>query len=272
MAQQLALSVNFGQGFSNAWSKVATFIPQFLAFLAILAIGWFVARLIARVLDRLLRRVGSEKLSERAGVSRMLRGSGYDGTGIISKIIYYVILLMALQLALGVFGANPISTMINSIVSWLPKGLVAIVIIIVAMAIANAVRGIVGSALTSTSYGRTLATIAWAFIVALGVIAALGQAGIATSVSQPVLIAILATMTGIAVVGVGGGMIIPMRQRWERWLDAAERETANARGSLDAYQAGRADAMEGQPAKPTLPTTGTAGTTGTSGTTDEWER
>ena len=49
------------------------------------------------------------------------------------------------------------------------------------------------------------------------------------------------------IVGVGGGMIGPMRERWERWLTTAERETMNAKGSMSAYQAGRQDAMANQP-------------------------
>ncbi|MER5354277.1 hypothetical protein ABT093_28590 [Kitasatospora sp. NPDC002551] len=253
MAQQLALSVDFGSGFTEAWSKVAKFIPQFIAFLAILIIGWFVAKAIARLLDRVLRRVGSERVAERSGIARHLAGSKYDLTGIVSKIVYYAILLMALQLAFGVFGPNPISVMINGIVAWLPRGIVAVVIVVVAMAIANAVRDIVRSALSGAAYGRTVATIAWAFIVLLGVVAALGQAGIATAITGPVLVAVLASIAGILIVGVGGGLIIPMRQRWERWLDSAEKETAKLRGS--AYQAGRADALANQPARPATPAT-----------------
>ncbi|MEV0910145.1 mechanosensitive ion channel family protein [Streptomyces hokutonensis] len=243
------LAIDFTQGLNDAWSKVAQFVPQLIGFLVILAIGWFVSKMIARVLDRVLRRVGSERLSERAGTERYLRDSKYDMTGIVCKIVYYALMLITLQLALGVFGANPVSTMINGIVAWLPRGIVAVVLIVVAMAIANAVRGIVGSALSSMSYGRMLATIVWACILALGVIAALGQAGIATSVTQPVLYAALATVAGIMIVGVGGGMIAPMRQRMERMLMAAERETTNAKGSLTAYQAGRADAMGNQPVR-----------------------
>ncbi|MFF6989580.1 hypothetical protein [Streptomyces sp. NPDC010273] len=243
------LAVNFTQGLNDAWSKVAQFVPKLVGFLVILVIGWFVSKMIARVLDRVLRKVGSEKLSERAGTARMLRDSKYDMTGIVCKIVYYALMLITLQLALGVFGSNPVSTMINGIVAWLPRGIVAVVLVVVAMAIANAVRGIVGSALSSMSYGRMLATIVWACIVALGVIAALGQAGIATSVTQPVLYAALATVAGIMIVGVGGGMIGPMRQRMERMLTAAERETTNAKGSLTAYQSGREDAMTNQPVR-----------------------
>lgn len=240
------LAINFTQGLNDAWSKVAQFVPKLVGFLVILVIGWIVSKMIARVLDRVLRKVGSEHLADRAGADRFLRDSKYDMTGIVCKIVYYALMLITLQLALGVFGANPVSTMINGIVSWLPRGIVAVVLIVVAMAIANGVRSIVGSMLSSVSYGRTLATVVWACILALGVIAALGQAGIATTVTQPVLYAGLAAGVGILVVGVGGGMIGPMRERMERMLNHAERETVRARGSVSAYQAGRQDALGNQ--------------------------
>jgi len=243
------LSIDFTQGLNDAWSKVAQFVPKLIGFLVVLAIGWFVSKLIARVLDRVLRKVGSERLSERAGTQRLLSDSKYDMTGIVCKIVYYALMLITLQLALGVFGANPVSTMINGIVAWLPRGIVAVVLIVVAMAIANAVRSIVTGALSSVSYGRTVGTVMWACILALGVIAALGQAGIATTVTQPVLYAALATGAGILIVGVGGGMIGPMRQRWERMLTTVETESTRAKGSMAAYQAGREDALGNQPVR-----------------------
>ncbi|MGW0698798.1 membrane protein [Streptomyces sp. NPDC002867] len=247
MSPPLALSIDFGQGITDAWSAVARFIPKFLAFLAILIIGWVVAKAIAKVADRLLRKAGFERMAERSGVSNTLRDSKYDATGIICKILYYAIMLIALQLGFGVFGPNPVSTMINGIVSWIPKAIVACVIVVVAMAIARAVRDIVQGALGETSYGRVLATVAWGFIVALGVIAALSQAQIATAVTGPVLIAVLAAMAGILIVGVGGGLVNPMRERWERWLATAEAESGRAKDTLTAYQRGRADAAAGQP-------------------------
>jgi hypothetical protein len=240
------LAVDFTGGLNDAWSKVAQFVPKLVGFVIVLAIGWFISKMIARVLDRVLRKVGSEKLAERSGTDRMLEGSKYDMTAIVCKVVYYALLLITLQIALGVFGPNPVSNMINGIVAWLPRAVVAIVLVVIAMAIANVVRDIVTNALSAVSYGRTIGTIVWACIVALGVIAALGQAGIATAVTQPVLIAALAAAVGIVVVGVGGGLIVPMRQRWERMLNSAERETARARG-ISPYQAGREDALKNQP-------------------------
>ncbi len=247
MHQQVLASINFSGGVSDAWSSIARFVPKLVGFLVILFIGWFVSRLIARALDAVLRRVGFEKVAERGGVSRMLANSKYDTTSLIAKIVYYTLLLITLQLSLGVFGTNPVSTMIDGVVAWLPRGLVALAIVIVAAAIARVVKDLVGSALSSLSYGNVLGTVAAVFVMALGIIAALGQAGIATAITGPVLVAALATIAGVIIVGVGGGLVQPMRQRWERMLDTAENEMRNASSSIGAYQQGRADAMAARP-------------------------
>ena len=134
-----------------------------------------------------------------------------------------------LQLAFGVFGPNPVSGLLTGVIAFLPKLFVALIIIVVASAIAAAVRDIVSNALSGFSYGRIVATIASVFILGLGIIAALNQVGIALTVTLPVLIAILATIGGILIVGVGGGLIKPMQERWENYLTTAEREGRNYR-------------------------------------------
>ncbi|MET8837069.1 hypothetical protein ABZV78_24575, partial [Micromonospora sp. NPDC004540] len=90
------------------------------------------------------------------------------------------------------------------------------------------------------------------FILGLGVIAALNQIGVATTVTTPVLIAVLATVAGILIVGVGGGLVRPMQGRWENWLTRAEQESQAIATHARAYQAGRQDleARLGGPAGP----------------------
>ena len=90
----------------------------------------------------------------------------------------------------------------------------------------------VSSVLGGLSYGNVLANIASIFILFLGVVAALNQVGVATTVTTPVLVTILATIGGVIVVGVGGGLIRPMRSRWEQWLTSAEREKDNIRAQV----------------------------------------
>ena len=77
-------------------------------------------------------------------------------------------------------------------------------------------------------------------MVALGVNAALNQAGIAAAITQPILYTVLLTCGAITAIVVGGCLVKPMQARWERMLTATERETGS---QLAAYQQGRADAM-----------------------------
>ena len=255
MGPRLAISVDWGSGITNAWTSVTRIIPKLIAFAVIMFVGWLICKAIAKVLDAVLRRIGVERMAERAGAGRFLSNSKWDTTAILVKVVYYGLLLVFLQLALGVFGPNPISTMIHSVVAWIPKAIVALVIVVVAMWLANVAKEFISNILSAASYGKVLGWVAWAFIAFFGAIAALAQIGVATFVLGPVLNAVLFTLAGVAIVGVGGGLIQPMRSRWERMLTKAESETTRVQASVQqnalAYQKGRADARAGQPATET---------------------
>lgn len=217
-------AIDYQGGLSNAFSHVAEFVPRLLAFLVILVIGWFVAKIVAKIVNGVLERVGFDRLVERGGVHQALAHSNYDASDIIAKLAYYALLLITLVIAFNVFGPNPVSTLLSGVVAFLPKLAVAILIVIVAAAVASAVKDLVSGALGGLSYGSLLANIAAAFIIGVGVIAALSQIGVAVAVTMPILIAVLATIGGILVVGVGGGLIRPMQSRWEQFLARAEQE------------------------------------------------
>jgi hypothetical protein len=213
----------------DALRSVALFVPKLVAFLAILVIGYFVAKLIGKAVDKVLERVGFDRAVERGGVKKALSQSKYDASDIVGKLVYYALLLFVLQMAFGVFGPNPISALLTGVIAFLPKAIVAVIIVVVTAAIAAAVKELLTNTLGGLSYGRALANIAAFFIIGLGVIAALNQVGIATTVTLPVLVAVLATISGILIVGVGGGLIKPMQSRWEGYLDTAAQEAGAIR-------------------------------------------
>src|SRR5947207_2870102 len=229
---------------------VLLFLPKALGFVAILIVGWIVARLLRTVVDKVLERVGFDRAVERGGIRAALARSRYDASDLVARLVYYAVLLFTLQLAFGIRGPNPVSGLIKGIVAWLPKAFVAILIVVIAAAVASAVRDIVGNALGGLSYGRLLANVAAWFIVGLGVIAALNQVGVATTVTTPILIAVLATIAGILIVGVGGGLVRPMQARWESWLDRAGRESQAIAEHARAYQAEQAEARQAAAAPP----------------------
>ncbi len=239
MNQPLA-AVDVGQSFQGLLNTVIHSLPKILVFLVVLVVGWIIATVVMRLIQAILHRAHFDRFAERGFVGSALSRSNYDASGLVARIIYFMILLVALQVAFGVFGTNPVSTMLDAIVGWLPKAAVAVILVVVAAAIAKVVKDLVSAALGGLSYGRFIAAAVSIVIIALGVIAALEQIGIAAAVTQAVLIAALATVGAILAIGVGGGMIRPMQDRWERMLSAAERETNSA---AFAYERGRRDAM-----------------------------
>jgi len=256
----------------NGLSSVATFVPKLLLFLVILVVGILVAKLLSKAVNAVLERVGFDRAIERGGVGRVMEKSTYDPSDILAKVVYYAVLLFTLQLAFSVFGPNAISDLLTGIIAFLPKAFVAIVIVVVAAAIAAGAKSLIEGTLGGLSYGRVLANIAAVFILGLGIIAALNQVGIATTVTMPVLIAVLGTIAGILVVGVGGGLVRPMQSRWEQYLTKAEAEAprikAQAASSPSVAEQARAAKDQFQQQQPQATPTG-AGTSGatTSGAT-----
>jgi small-conductance mechanosensitive channel len=222
-----AQAVDLRGAFDGALSSAAAFVPKLLGFLAILLVGWLIALLLRKVVKKLLDRAGFDHVVERGGLTKALGHGNYDASAVLAKLVYYAILLIALTMAFGVFGPNPVSNLLSAVVAFLPKAAIAMVIVLITAAIARAVRDLIGGILGGLSYARLMANLAGVFILGLGIIAALNQIGVATTVTTPVLITVLATIGGILVVGVGGGLIRPMQRRWERWLDVAEREGRN---------------------------------------------
>ena len=215
--------------FEDGLRTVGTFIPKLLLFLVILVVGWIIAKLLAKATNAVLERVGFDRAIERGGIAKAMEKSKYDASDILAKIVYYFVLLFTLQLAFSAFGPNPISVLLTAIIAFLPRLFIAIIIVVVAAAIAAGVKSVIQSTLGGLSYGRVLANIAFVFILGLGIIAALNQVGIATTVTTPVLIAVLATIAGILIVGVGGGLVRPMQSRWESYLTKAEAEVPRIR-------------------------------------------
>ena len=226
----LDMADRFSDGAGDMLRSILLFLPKALAFIVILLIGWLIAKAVRKLVDKILERVGFDRLVERGGVKTALAHSKYDASDIIAKLVYYAILLFTLQLAFGIWGPNPISSLITGVVAWLPQAFVAIIIIVVASAIAKGVKDLISGSLAGLSYGKLLANIASVFILGLGIIAALNQIGVATTVTTPILITVLAIIGGVIIVGAGGGLIKPMQTRWEGWLNAAAQESSKLTG------------------------------------------
>ena len=223
--------------FTDLLSTAVNIAIQVLIFLVIMLLGWWVARWIRRWVRAGLQRLGFDRAADRGGLHRLLGQA--SASDLVARLVVFAFMLLVLQLAFGVFGPNEISFLLAEVIAWLPRLFVAVIIVVVAAAIAGWVRDLVTEALGGLSYGRVVATAAQVLVLVLGIIAALNQVGVATTVTLPVLIAALATVAGVIIVGVGGGLVRPMQDRWERLLNRAETESTLAAAKMRAHRADR---------------------------------
>ena len=224
-----AASVDYQKSITDGLSSIATFVPKLLGFLLIILIGYFVAKIIAKLVHKLLERVGFDGVVERGGIKQALAHSQYDASDIVAKLAFFAIFIPFLSAGIGVLGIAALQQPLADFIRLLPKIAVAVVLVVLGAAIASAVKKLVEGALGGLSYGTILANGASAFVLIGFVKAALDEVGIATQVTTPILYMLLATVAGILIVGVGGGLIVPMRTRLDSALSRAADEAQNVK-------------------------------------------
>ncbi|MCL9797490.1 hypothetical protein MXD58_024885, partial [Frankia sp. AgKG'84/4] len=166
----------------------------------------------------------------RAGALRALAGLGH---------------LAVLRVAVGVFGPSSAETTVTELLILVLHTMLAGAIIVFGVCLARLARTFVREALRDLGYARAAAdAVAAVLLLAFGK-AGLDEVGLATSVTTPLLWAILATVGGVVVVGVGGGLIRPMQGRWDGILTHAENSAAQARRVWRAPAAGPRDGWAG---------------------------
>jgi hypothetical protein len=232
------IAVDYQGGIENAWTNVAAFVPKLVAALLLLLVGWFVAKALASILNRVLERVGFDRVVERGGLRQALARSKYDPSDILAKVVYWTIMLFVLQLAFGVFGANPISDLLRGLIAYLPNIFVAILIIVIAAAVARAVTDLLTNLLSGMQGGQLIARGAGIAILVFAAFAALDQLQIAPRIVTGLWYAILAAVVGSVIVAVGGGGIRTMQRYWDQAAGRAEARAPDLRDQVRTEEFG----------------------------------
>jgi hypothetical protein len=234
----------------DGFSTVATFVPKLVGFLVILLVGYVVARLVAKLVDKGLEKAGFDRAVERGGIKKALAKSSYDASDIVAKLVFFAIFIPFLSAAVGTLGIRALEQPMAAFIALIPRIIVAVVLVVVGAVIAGTVKSFLSNTLGGLSYGNALATAASVLVLLGFVKSALDQVGIATTVTGPLLYAVLGTVAGVIVVGAGGGLIKPMQSRWESMLNKAESESANVRASARTGSTAAAPVAEAYPSEP----------------------
>ena len=230
------LAIEWTQGIEDAWSDVAAFVPKLAAAIAVFIIGWIVAKIIRNVVVRVLNKIKLDTYVDKAGIGAPLERAGYpNSVDLLGKIIYFALMLLVIQLTVGVFGDSDISAAIDDMVAFIPKLIVAIIIVIITGVVANAVRDLMTPAVAHLSAGNLLKRAAFVAIWVIGGFAALDQLQVAKDVVDTLFQTIVYSLGLIIVIKFGVGGIWAARDRfWPAVYDQIAADTTPAGGAATA--------------------------------------
>ncbi len=122
----------FLASFTSFWTQLAGFVPQLLAALLLLFLGWLVAKLIRAGIVKLLRVLQFDKLSERSGIEAFLKQGQLDVSlgGLLAGLVYWLIILIVIVTVSNSLGLHMVAELFNRIVLYIPNIIVAILVLV----------------------------------------------------------------------------------------------------------------------------------------------
>ncbi len=166
--------------------KVLALLPNLLAMVIILAAGLVAAWVAGCLIERLLRVIGLDHLSNRLGVSAALARGGVksDPSHLAGRAAYWLLVVFSAMAALGALDLQPINQFAQSFLAYIPRLFTALLILLVGYLLSNFVSQAVLIAAVNAGLppARLVALLARWGVQLAAVAMALEQLGIAQNI------------------------------------------------------------------------------------------
>jgi hypothetical protein len=205
-----AIQEAFVTNLANAMGRVAELAPNTLAMLVVLGVGYILARVLDRVVVAVGNAIGVQRAAERSGLVTSMNEVGikHSVPWILGKIVFWLTMCVFLSAGFSILGLSAVELALQQIVEYIPRLLVATVVIVIGLMVAGFLRGVIatGADRLGFSYAETLASGFYYVLALLTFMAAFDQLGIQFKLLEDMmLIAFGALGVGFALAfGLGG--------------------------------------------------------------------
>ncbi len=198
------------QSFTDAWHQTIGIAPQVVAMIVVIVLGYVVAKFVAKAITTLAQKVGLQTAADQSGLAESMHRVGLPRSvpTIVGTIVFWLLMSVFLMAAFNILGLEAVSEAMQAIVAYIPKLLVATVVIVVGLLVATFLRGVVATSAdrVGLSYAEYLANGCYYVFALLTFIAAFNQLGLQFELlEQLILIAAGALAVGFGLAfGLGG--------------------------------------------------------------------
>jgi hypothetical protein len=198
------------ESLSSTFNGFAAFIPKLFGALIILLIGWLIARAIKFALSKVLKAVNFDSITEKVGINGYMAKAGLKskGSDMIAKLGYWIVMLTVLILFFDSLGLPSVSGLLRDGVNFIPKIMVACILLVIGMYIAQFASGLAEGTLKAGGFSNPglVAKIVYGAIMFLVVTIALDKLDIGSGILDNILSIVLGALgLGLSIAfGLGG--------------------------------------------------------------------
>lgn len=191
------------------WNKTMAFLPNLLAAIVILLVGFAISKALQRASAAVLRRLGFDQLSARVGLDRFFRRGGLKSapSALIGLLLFWLFMLTFLISAAETLGLTNVSQTIGALVHYLPNVIAAVVIFVVGLTVAAFVRGVVRSTAEGigVEYAELLSNLAYGALVVVASTLAIGQLQVETTLLNRIIVIVIVGAAAAVAFALGTG-------------------------------------------------------------------
>ncbi len=182
-------------------------VPNIAGALLLILLGWLISKFAAKLLRRVLKGVGIDRLAEKLNEIDLVSRSNIRvvPSSVLSMILYYFLFFIFISAAIDVLGINAVSELMNDFLNYLPYLISALIVFVVGLLLADFLRKIVLTTCESLGIpaARFIAAFVFYFLFLNVVMITLDQARINTGFIQNNLSIILAGIVLAFAIGYG---------------------------------------------------------------------
>ena len=213
--------------------QIGAFLPRLVLAIFILIIGWLTAKAVRFAIVKALRAINFKVVTEKAGVDHFLKqgGAHIDTVRVLGTLSYWLVILAALMIASNSLDLAYVTDLIGRIVLFVPKVMVAVLILVFGVYFARFVGAALTTYLRNIGVGEAglVGRLALYAIVVFVIMIALDQMGLGDIIRQAFLIIVAAIALGLALAfGLGGQK--RAAELIERWSRHSVEDKSAARG------------------------------------------
>jgi hypothetical protein len=168
--------------FTQAFHQVIDLAPNIVAMVVVLVVGYIAARLIGQATGKLSGKIGLQTAAERSGLAQSMQHMGIKRNvpAIVGSIVFWLLMCVFVMAAFNILGLEKLSQAMQSLVDYIPKVLVAAVLVVIGLLVASFLRGLIATSAdrVGISYAGQLASVCYYVLALLTFIAAFDQLGI----------------------------------------------------------------------------------------------